>query len=125
MENEFKSETRIRVVKSTSESEESQSHGSENQEETVTEKMSSPLLPRKHSRTNDVSLWAIKLHYFLHGAGKILAKNPKSKKSFNILLSGGSPIIPFMPVIAKQLGVPGSGIGFILGLVQVIGLILK
>ena len=51
-------------------------------------------------------LWPLKLHYFLYGAG-------------------AAPILPFLPVIGKQMGISGSGLGFILALVQVIGLIIK
>lgn len=56
--------------------------------------------------TNRFPLWPLKLHYFLMGAG-------------------AAPILPFLPVIAKQMGIPGSGVGFILALVQISGLIIK
>ena len=48
----------------------------------------------------------LKAHYFLQGAG-------------------GAPLIPSLPIIAKQLGIPGSGIGLILFLVHLFGLWLK
>ena len=53
-----------------------------------------------------VPLWPLKLHYFLYGAG-------------------GAPILPFLPIIGKQMGISGRGLGFILALVQIIGLIIK
>ena len=55
---------------------------------------------------SDVSLWPIKLHYFLFGAGN-------------------SPILPFLSIIGKQMGLSGSAIGFTLGMVQLCGLIIK
>ena len=56
--------------------------------------------------TSKLSLWPWKLHYFLIGAG-------------------AAPIIPFLPIIGKQMGISGSGIGLILALVQICGLIIK
>ncbi|TRY69999.1 hypothetical protein TCAL_07338 [Tigriopus californicus] len=44
-------------------------------------------------------LWPLKLHYFFHGLG-------------------GAPILPFLSVIAKQLGMPGSGIGMTMSIIQ-------
>ena len=53
-----------------------------------------------------VPLWPLKLHYFLAG-------------------SGGAPILPFLPIIGKQMGISGRGLGFILALIQTLGLIIK
>lgn len=55
---------------------------------------------------SDIPLWPLKLHYFLFGAGN-------------------SPILPFLSIIGKQLGISGSGVGFTLGMVQLCGLIIK
>ena len=54
----------------------------------------------------DLKLWPLKLHYLFQGAG-------------------GAPIIPFLPIIGRQMGIPGSGIGFILAFVQITGLVIK
>ena len=68
---------------------------------TVKIKMSS-----KNVAKSDIPLWPLKLHYFLFGAGN-------------------GPILPFLSIIGKQLGISGSAIGFTLGMVQVCGLIIK
>ena len=38
---------------------------------------------------------------------------------------GGSPILPFLPVIVKQMGMSGSAMGFILALNQIISLLAR
>ena len=57
-------------------------------------------------KKSETPLLPLKLHYFLFGAGN-------------------APILPFFSIIGKQLGIPGSGIGFILGMGQVCGLLFK
>lgn len=61
---------------------------------------------RGQQATQKVPLWPIKLHYFLHGAG-------------------GSPVVPFLPIIGKQMGLSGAALGFLLALVHVTGLAVK
>ena len=56
--------------------------------------------------SNHFPLRPLKVHYFLMGAG-------------------AAPILPFLPIIGKQMGISGSGVGFILALVQISGLVIK
>ena len=55
---------------------------------------------------NNVPLWPLKAHYFLMG-------------------SGSAPIVPFLPIIGKQMGIPGSGLGLVLALAQMSGLVIR
>ena len=63
------------------------------------------MVPWLH-RQKHAQLWPLKVHFFLAGAGL-------------------APVLPFLPVIGKQMGIPGHGVGFILALVQSFGLIVK
>ena len=66
----------------------------------------------------EVSLWPLKLHYLTHGLGK---KNMLYWCQFQLIIAlniGSSPVLPFMAVIMRQLGMPGSGIGMTYALIH-------
>ena len=61
-------------------------------------------MPRKDIKVP--RMFALKLLYFLQAAG-------------------AAPILPFLPLIVKNMGVSGSGFGFSLALVGIIGILAR
>lgn len=72
-------------------------------------------------------LLPLKAHYYLFNAGELVASLRKVKVQAFVCLHklGTAPVVPFIPVFAKQLGYSASIVGVIYFVLPIVGMIAK